>query len=758
MNRFVASLLILLLPSVALAVDPFYAVQQDWHFSNLTELGNQVGVHPGYSAVVDSNGTAPAHYWAYPSSTFVCSSPHCVTGQGVQWADDYTVNGSFITSLAWSSITGKPTTLSGYGITDGVNTSLSVTTSGGIQINGGTSDTLVHALALSLVCGTDSSHPACGNDSRFTTPGSVVAEVIGGPNVNGTSSNYARSDHVHALPGVATTSAAGFESATDKVSITSLMAAPVLTTADTRSTLPNSWVLVANENEGSNSAIKLQEAATGHWSIDAPFSASNVAGYYVQANDSRLNSPAWNSISGKPNLAKTYAIYGTGATAQWVKIGTFGASQGAGAVGRTVRIVAYIHAGYNATNAQDSVYYLQFKTSSGVSVDANGFAGNGSWYAIGYNSAIPAGAIKWKGNAAGVSATSYDLFISLPQYTEGSHYSVTLSPDTTWTDVEAGGQSDPGAASSMVLIPDDSFNSPSPFTSIVFASTATAPQITQTEKSGTGNQFTVHAQDSSSGQGGSLNLQSGDGTTGPGAVHIRLGSTGQALDIYDSSMIGGADSQIISYLPFFFEHTSVSASTMGAARFGFDNQNRIDPSNSTGRDLRIEAESLVNASSTAGNLWLYSGTGIDLTKTGSIHLMAGTTEAMSVVPGGGVVQGNPGFTTFSTTKWAQATSTSTSPKALDITDIQGSGVADGYTYTIDYLIQAKGGAITSLKGLATFRKASGSLNWLDNVVFANASAITVAPSAPDANTIRLSVTPPATTSTTWTLKAEVLRN
>src|SRR5207249_11791377 len=128
--------------------------------------------------------------------------------------------------------------------------------------------------------------------------------------------------------------------------------------------------------------------------------------------------------------------------------------------GGTIRIVAYINTGYNATNSQDSTYTITFKTSNAVSVDSNGFAGNGSWYAIGFNNAIPSGNIKWKANAAGTSATSYDLYIYLPGNTRNSHYVVSLDATGTWTDVGALGQTDPGNASSTVLIPNPEFDLP----------------------------------------------------------------------------------------------------------------------------------------------------------------------------------------------------------------------------------------------------------------------------------------------------------
>jgi len=124
--------------------------------------------------------------------------------------------------------------------------------------------------------------------------------------------------------------------------------------------------------------------------------------------------------------AQGFTIPDSGATSQWAKIGTFGALQ----AGETIRIVEYIHQSYTASNSEDS-YTITFKTSNGISVDSNGFAGNESWYVIGFNRAIPSGNIKWKANAAGTSAISYDLYIYLPGNPRNSHYVVSL--DATGT-------------------------------------------------------------------------------------------------------------------------------------------------------------------------------------------------------------------------------------------------------------------------------------------------------------------------------------
>src|SRR5262249_23162400 len=67
---------------------------------------------------------------------------------------------------------------------------------------------------------------------------------------------------------------------------------------------------------------------------------------------------------------------------------------------------------------------------------------------------------KWKANASGTSATSFDLYIFLPAFTNNSHYWVTKDSSATWTHVGAVGQTDPGNASSSVLIPVPEFDLP----------------------------------------------------------------------------------------------------------------------------------------------------------------------------------------------------------------------------------------------------------------------------------------------------------
>lgn len=111
----------------------------------------------------------------------------------------------------------------------------------------------------------------------------------------------------------------------------------------------------------------------------------------------------------------------------------------------------------------------------------------------------------------------------------------------------------------------------------------------------------------------------------------------------------------------------------------------------------------------------------------------------------------------------QTTTSSTTPFSVDIVkfpagSLDSPAIPDGKTYTIEYLIQAKGGTTASASLICTFYKSSGALSYNgDLVAIANYASITFANSAPDANTMRLTITPLNSASTTWTIKAKILQ-
>lgn len=143
-----------------------------------------------------------------------------------------------------------------------------------------------------------------------------------------------------------------------------------------------------------------------------------------------------------------YSIPNTAASAQWVKIGSFNTIE----QGQDVFIQIVSSNGYNASIGQDQVSYIHFKTSNGGSVDGNGFGGDSWWYTTGPNNAAP-GAIKWVANAAGNAATSFTLYAYFGAFTgTDSFYMISNPPGNSWTNSSVGGQTDPGAGNSTVLI------------------------------------------------------------------------------------------------------------------------------------------------------------------------------------------------------------------------------------------------------------------------------------------------------------------
>ena len=153
-----------------------------------------------------------------------------------------------------------------------------------------------------------------------------------------------------------------------------------------------------------------------------------------------------------PNGSNIYTMPTITGTATWVLLGRFTANNG----GQSVFIKMVTNSGYNSTIDQNTEVYIRFKTSNGSSVDANGFSGDSSFYTIGANAGYTGGNIKWVSNAAGASATSYELYIKMPTYSgNGSFYSVENTVGT-WTPLN-NAATDPGAASSTIMLPIKQF-------------------------------------------------------------------------------------------------------------------------------------------------------------------------------------------------------------------------------------------------------------------------------------------------------------
>ncbi|GEM_PF-5653801 len=149
-----------------------------------------------------------------------------------------------------------------------------------------------------------------------------------------------------------------------------------------------------------------------------------------------------------------YTLPNTGGSAQWVKLGTLAMAQ----QGRSAYIRVVSNTGYNATTSQNYEVYIRFKTSNGSSVDANGFAGDATYYVIGENGQFATtGLIKFVANNAGTAATSFDVYMYFGAYTGVSSFYEISCSGGTWTHAGTTA-SDPGAASSSILIPKQEFN------------------------------------------------------------------------------------------------------------------------------------------------------------------------------------------------------------------------------------------------------------------------------------------------------------
>lgn len=151
----------------------------------------------------------------------------------------------------------------------------------------------------------------------------------------------------------------------------------------------------------------------------------------------------------------TYSLPNTGGTAQWVKLGTLTIPQ----QGNSAFIKVVSNSGYNASVNQNFEVHIRFKTSNTSSLDGNGFAADASYYTTGrYAQFATDGRIKFKANAAGGSASSYELFMYFSTYTGSNSFYSVETTGGSWSHSGAVGQADPGVASSTVLIPTQEFN------------------------------------------------------------------------------------------------------------------------------------------------------------------------------------------------------------------------------------------------------------------------------------------------------------
>jgi hypothetical protein len=183
---------------------------------------------------------------------------------------------------------------------------------------------------------------------------------------------------------------------------------------------------------------RINDGSANLW-LDITSTANTFSSITVGANANVANLNITGNINGTIN--RTFALPNTLASATYVKLGTFTAAQN----GQHCYIKVVASAGYNAQTAQHLEVNMHFLTSNGTSVDANGFAGWLSYDVT--NSSTFSVITKAVSNAAGVSATAYDLWVYLPAFTgNGSFYTVEINNSTsTWAHAGTTG-ADPGAA------------------------------------------------------------------------------------------------------------------------------------------------------------------------------------------------------------------------------------------------------------------------------------------------------------------------
>lgn len=128
---------------------------------------------------------------------------------------------------------------------------------------------------------------------------------------------------------------------------------------------------------------------------------------------------------GDPGNSISYNIPQTAGTASWVNLGTWTTTN----VGTTLYMRIVGHCGYNADTAQNQVTELYFKTSNGNS-NQNGFYGDGSASrnsVLGGSGAAPS-SIRVVQN----SQTSYTFYAYFGTWSNGSHYSLSTDPSSSW--------------------------------------------------------------------------------------------------------------------------------------------------------------------------------------------------------------------------------------------------------------------------------------------------------------------------------------
>jgi len=201
----------------------------------------------------------------------------------------------------------------------------------------------------------------------------------------------------------------------------------------------------------SANATKMTIASGGEVTLNA-YDTNNQVGDVTYLLGVRADGQIVKTQTGATTGTQVHTLAATSGSASWKKIGTFTANQG----GQSIFIKIVSNNGYNATISQNFEVYIRFKTSNGSSTDGNGFAADSSFYTTGPSGSLGGGGVKWVGNAAGTAATSYALYVNVPAYSGNGGFYVAECSVGSWVN-NMTNASDPGVASSTILIPQEQF-------------------------------------------------------------------------------------------------------------------------------------------------------------------------------------------------------------------------------------------------------------------------------------------------------------
>ena len=124
-------------------------------------------------------------------------------------------------------------------------------------------------------------------------------------------------------------------------------------------------------------------------------------------------------------VSSGFNIPQTAGTSSWVNLGTWTTTN----TGTTLYIRIVAHNGYNSNTAQNQITELYFKTSNG-DTNQNGFYGDGSASrnsVLGTNGAAPS-TIRVVQN----SQSSYTFYGYFGTWSNGSHYTLSTDPSSSW--------------------------------------------------------------------------------------------------------------------------------------------------------------------------------------------------------------------------------------------------------------------------------------------------------------------------------------